>query len=395
MAVGRVSPGTASSLREANRTRILDALKQRGAMTQVEVADATGLSPATVSIIVNELAAAGVLTTEQVTRSGRRATQVALSRGLGLAAGLHFSARQLRIVLTDPGGTVVASKRMPLPPDHRSDTGMDRAAELVHDLLESIGAKRSELQGAGLGICAPYDPETDMLSVPGLMRGWDEVRISDSMSRRLGVPVVVDNDANLAVLAESRFGVARGHSSAVYVAVGHGIGAGILTNGQILRGHAGLAGEIGHIQVLATGVVCRCGNRGCLEGLVSSTAIAASMRSAVGTPALRDIIAMARQGDIGATRVIADAAQHIGYALAAMSNVLSPDILVIGGELAAAGGILTVPLEASLDRHSLHNPLHPRRVELSSLGEEAPVLGAAAHAVDIVFQSATAAQVTA
>ncbi|MCW5954022.1 MAG: ROK family transcriptional regulator, partial [Propionibacteriaceae bacterium] len=198
MAIPRVPPGSPSSLREANRARILDTIKQLGAMTQVELADATGLSPATVSIIVNELAAAGLLTTAQVTRSGRRATQVAMSRGLGLVAGVHFSSRALRLVLCDPLGSVVAAQRMPLPTDHRADTSLDQAAELLHDMLVDVDAERDELQGVGVGICAPYDPATDMLSVPGLLRGWDEVRIVESLSRRLGAPVVADNDANLA-----------------------------------------------------------------------------------------------------------------------------------------------------------------------------------------------------
>lgn len=364
-------------------------------MTQVELADATGLSPATISIIVNELVAAGMLSTAQTTRSGRRATQVALSRGLGPVAGIHFSSRSLRLVLCDPDGTVIAAQRMPLPTDHRSDTGLDQAAELLQDLLTEVGAGRDELQGAGVGICAPYDPETDMLSVPGLMRGWDEVPIAESLGRRLGVPVVADNDANLAMLAESRFGIAKGRSSAVFVTISHGIGAGILTHGQILRGHAGLAGEIGHMRVVENGQLCRCGNRGCLEMVVNATAIAGALRNTVGAVTLRDIIAMARQGDIGATRVIADAAQHIGFAIAALSNVVSPEITVIGGELAAAGGILTVPLEAAIERHSLHNPLTPPRVHISELGTDAPALGAAAYAIDTVFQAGVANQATA
>lgn len=395
MAVSRVPPGSPSSLREANRTRIVDTIKQLGAMTQVEVADATGLSPATVSIIVNELVTAGVLTTEQVTRSGRRATQVALSRGLGIVAGIHFSSRSLRLLLCDPDGTVIAEQRMPLQADHRADTGMDRAAELISDMLSSIGASRAEFQGAGLGICAPYDPYTDMLAVPGLLRGWDEVRIAESMSRRLGKPVVADNDANLAMLAEWRYGMARGSSSAVFVSIGHGIGAGILSNGEILRGRSGLAGEIGHIRVSGDGQLCRCGNRGCLEVLVNSTAIVAALRNTVGSVTLRDVIAMARQGDIVATRVIADAASSIGYAVAALCNVLSPEVIVIGGELAGAGGILTVPLDSAIERHSLHNPLSPRRVELSELGTDAAALGAAAFAVDRLFQPASATQASA
>jgi predicted NBD/HSP70 family sugar kinase len=361
----------------------VDTIKRLGALTQVELADATGLSTATVSIIVNELVAAGIVATTQVTRSGRRAIQVTLSRGLGLVAGIHFSTRALKVVLADPT-TVVASQRLPLPAEHRHDTGMDRAAELIAEMLASIGAPQSELLGAGLGICSPYNPSTDMLAVPGLLRGWDEVRIAESMSRRLGKPVAVDNDANLGMLGESRYGAARNAQSGVFVSIGHGIGAGILYNGEIMRGHDGTAGEIGHVRVVENGALCHCGNRGCLEVMVNSSAIVSSLRNAVGNVTLRDVIAMARQGDLGCSRVISDAAHYVGTALASVCNLVNPEIVIIGGELADAGPILIAPLEASLERNSLHNPLHPPRVEVSDLGEDASVLGAAAFAFDSV-----------
>lgn len=390
-----VPSGSQTSLREANRARIIDTINRLGAMTQVELAELTRLSPATVSIIVNELASAGIVTTSQVTRSGRRATQVSIASSLGLVAGIVFSSRSLKLLLCDAAGTVITDQRMPLPPDHRSDIGMDRAAQLVTDMLESSGLPRDQLRGAGLGICAPYDARTDTLPVPGLMRGWDEVKIAESMARRLGVPVVVDNDVNLAMLAEARYGAARGASSAVFVSLGHGIGAGVMANGGILRGSQGLAGEIGHVQVVENGALCRCGNRGCLEVVVNSATLAASVRSMLGAVALRDIITMARHGDIGCTRVIADAAQHVGVALSALCNVLNPEVIVIGGELAAAGGMLTAPLEAAIERHALHNPLSPPRVALTELDDNASVLGAVAFAIDSSLRVANSGQVPA
>jgi predicted NBD/HSP70 family sugar kinase len=384
MVVSRVPPGSQSSLREANRTRLLDVIKRQGAMTQVELASITGLSAATVSTIVSELADSGIVATHQVTRSGRRATQVGLSRELGLVAGLHFSARQLRLVLSDPVGQVVADRRMPLPPDHRADAGLDRAAELIADLLEELDAPQEELVGAGLALCAPYNQATDLIAVPGLLRGWDEVPIGASLSRRLGKPVVVDNDGNLAMLGEARFGVARGVTSAVFVSIGQGIGSGILADGEILRGHSGAAGEIGHIRVVDNGPVCKCGNRGCLEAVVGSAGIARSVRGALGNVTLRDVIALARQGDLACCRAIADAASYVSVALAALCNVVDPELTIVGGELAQAGGLFLSPLQVGLERNSLHNPLTPLRLEASELGGDAAVLGAVAHALDAI-----------
>ncbi|MDR1853143.1 MAG: ROK family transcriptional regulator [Propionibacteriaceae bacterium] len=384
MPINRVPPGSQSSLREANRARIVDSIKRLGAMTQVELSDLTGLSPATVSIIVNELVASGIVTTSHVTRSGRRALQVELSRGLGLVAGLHFSTRTLRVTLGDASGNVVSQQRLPLPADHRHDTDLDRAAQLLADMQESIGGRSEELLGAGLAICAPYNAESDSLSVPGLLRGWDEVSICEALSKRIGKPVVADNDSNLAMLAEARFGKAKDVGSAVYVSIGHGIGAGLCLNGEIVRGAKGTAGEIGHIKVVENGELCKCGNRGCLETVVSADALAGQLRDAIGAVQLRDVISMAKAGDLGASRVIADAAGYTGRALSALCNVFDPEIIIIGGELASAGGIFTAPLEAALERYTLHNPLHPPRVEVTELDEFIACKGAMSYAVESV-----------
>jgi predicted NBD/HSP70 family sugar kinase len=384
MQVSRVPPGSQSSLREANRSRLLGVVKREGAMTQVELATATGLSPATVSTIIAELVAGGVVDTAQVTRSGRRAIKVTLSRGLGLVAGLHFSSRHMRLVLCDPLGTVVAERHMPLAADHRADTDMDRAAQLISDLLDELGAANDELLGAGLGICAPYNPKTDMIAVPGLLRGWDEVAIGESMGRRLGKPVVADNDANLAMLGEAAYGGAKGARSAVCVLVGQGVGAGILTDGKLLRGTTGAAGEIGHVRVVENGPICKCGNRGCLESVASSQAIAQSVRPALGNVTTRDVIALAHQGDIGCCRVIGDAANHVAVALAALCNLVDPELVIVGGELADAGAVFLAPLQAAVERNVLHHPLTPLRLQAAALGDDAAVMGAVAWALDSI-----------
>ena len=207
---GRVAmSGSQSSLREANRALIVETVHRHGGLTQVELAGSTGLSAATVSTIVKELLAAGVVDTRNTTRSGRRAQMVTIAHRVGLAVGIHIGPRHLRIALGDVMNEVVAEQTLPLPNEHRVDTSLDRAALLVADLLERVGSTLDEVVGIGVGLPAPVDSATGMVSVRGIMRGWDEIHVGHVLSKRLGCPVFVDNDANLGALAESTHGASR------------------------------------------------------------------------------------------------------------------------------------------------------------------------------------------
>ena len=209
--------GSQSSLREANRALIVETVHRHGGLTQVELAGSTGLSAATVSTIVKELLAAGVVDTRNTTRSGRRAQMVTIAHRVGLAVGIHIGPRHLRIALGDVMNEVVAEQTLPLPHEHRVDTSLDRAALLVADLLERVGSTLDEVVGIGVGLPAPVDSATGMVSVRGIMRGWDEIHVGHVLSKRLGCPVFVDNDANLGALAESTHGASRSYRDSVYV----------------------------------------------------------------------------------------------------------------------------------------------------------------------------------
>ena len=179
----KVPPGSQSSLREANRARVIESLTRHGRLTQVELAQLTGLSPATVSNIVKEMVAAHVVVTSTTIRTGRRAIEVKLARRIGLVAGLHFSSRHLRIAIADVGHTIVAENRVPLALDHRHDSEFDRAALLLGDMLETIDASVTDLLSIGLAVPAPLDSRTGRLSSPGLLRGWDGISLAETLSR--------------------------------------------------------------------------------------------------------------------------------------------------------------------------------------------------------------------
>ncbi len=372
----RAAAGSQTALREANRALVVGTVQQYGGLTQVELSAATGLSQATVSNIVRELLAAGVVDTAVTTRSGRRAQLVTLARRVGLVVGVHVGHRHLRVALGDFAHEVVAEQSLPLPYEHPSDTTLDRAALLVMDLLDRIGSDLDEVVAVGVGVPAPVDADTGMVSVPGVLRGWEGEHLGQVLSKRLARPVVVDNDANLGALAESTLGAARGYRDAVYVRVSYGTCAGIVINGRLHRGFAGTAGEIGHVQVDAAGHICRCGARGCLDTVVGAAALVEPLRAAHGSLALRDVIARTRAGDPGFARVVADAGALIGSVVAGLGTAVNPQCVVVGGELAQTGEVLLAPLREAARGRVLANRIAPLDVVPAALGQRAELVGA-------------------
>jgi predicted NBD/HSP70 family sugar kinase len=380
----RATPGSQTSLREANRARIVDAVKRHGGLTQVELAGATGLSPATVSNIVKELSTSGVLHTTPSTRSGRRAQHVTLARALGLVAGIHFSTRHLRVALADVAHTVVAEHHLPLAKDHRADNELNRTARLIADMLDSVDATMGEVLAVGVALPAPINLKTGTIARTGIMRGWDAVPVAEVMERRLKRPVFVDNNANLGARAEFRSGALRGKENAVYLSIDDGIGAGLIINGKVFRGHNGSAGEFGHLTIDESGPLCRCGNRGCLETYVGGEALIETLRGNHRGLKLHDIVVRAIAGDPKCIRAIADAGRHIGVATANLCNIFDPSRVVVGGELSQAGELLLGPMRHALERAVIVGPENVPDIVQSQLGARAEMLGAVALAVDQV-----------
>jgi predicted NBD/HSP70 family sugar kinase len=236
--------------------------------------------------------------------------------------------------------------------------------------------------GAGLALPGPLQRQTGVVSSTAILPAWVGVGPADEMRRRLELPIIVDNDANVAALAEAAFGAGSHASDLIYLMASSGIGAGMLLSGRLYRGADGLAGELGHVLVDPGGRVCRCGNRGCLETVAGADALAELLRLSHGEgldgPT---IVRMAQEGDLGCRRVIGDAGRAIGRAAATLVNVLNPELLVVGGDLAQAGDLLldgvreTLALAALLSGYTidsagygLHHVLSQTLARLGGVG---------------------------
>ena len=372
-------PGSPSAWRNANRERVVAVLREQGAMTQAEIVRTTGLASATVSNIVAELRDEGVL--ERRDSSPR--APLYFGQRAGLVVGMDLDHRRLRVIVADQSHTVLAELVQEMDVDHQAAEAMQRAREMTDDLLDKIGAQRSNVIAAGMGLSGPIDPQTGEVASSAILPGWVGVRAGDAMSAALELPIRVDNSANLAVLGESVWGAARGCRHVAFVQVGTGIGAGLLLEGRLYRGTYGTVGEIGHTIVDPGGALCRCGSRGCLETVAGLESLVEAARRQHGpTFDADDFLALITAGDIGARRLVSDAGAAVGAAVATLCNLLCPQRVVIGGQLAATGDVLLDPLRRAVARDAMERVAQVVQIVPGELGDRAETMGAIALALD-------------
>ncbi|MFE9562978.1 ROK family transcriptional regulator [Streptomyces sp. NPDC006487] len=373
------TPGSQSSLHRANLERVVRAVRLAGSLTQAEIARSTGLSAATVSNIVRELKEAGTVEVTDTSAGGRRARSVSLSGDAGIVIGVDFGHTHLRVAVGNLAHQVLAEESEPLDVDASWVDGFDRAEALVGRLVEGIGIGRDKVIGVGLGVPGPIDLESGTLGSTAILPGWAGINPRRELSQRLGVPVYVDNDANLGALGELVWGSGRGVKDLAYIKVASGVGAGLVINGQIYRGPGGTAGEIGHITLDESGPVCRCGNRGCLETFAAARYVLPLLQSSHGPElTMERVVELARGGDPGCRRVITDVGRHIGSGVASLCNLLNPSRVVLGGSLADAGELVLAPIRESVGRYAIPSAARQLSVLTGSLGGRAEVLGALA-----------------
>ncbi|MEU2184640.1 ROK family transcriptional regulator [Streptomyces thermolilacinus] len=373
------TPGSQTSLHRANLERVVRAVRMAGSLTQAEIARSTGLSAATVSNIVRELKDSGTVEVTPTSAGGRRARSVSLSGDAGIVIGVDFGHTHLRVAVGNLAHQVLAEESEPLDVDASSAEGFDRAEQLVKRLIEATGIGPDKVIGVGLGVPGPIDVSSGTLGSTSILPGWSGINPSQELSARLGVPVYVDNDANLGALGEMVWGAGRGVRDLAYIKVASGVGAGLVIDGQIYRGPGGTAGEIGHITLDESGPVCRCGNRGCLETFAAARYVLPLLQPGHGPDlTMERVVQLAREGDPGCRRVIADVGRHIGSGVANLCNLLNPSRVVLGGDLAEAGELVLAPIRDSVSRYAIPSAARQLAVAPGALGGRAEVLGALA-----------------
>jgi predicted NBD/HSP70 family sugar kinase len=374
---------THSGQRIDARARVLRVLAESGAASRAELARLTALAPSTVSAVVADLQDTG-LVIEPADRPppaglGRPPVLVALDRSAGVAVGIDFGKRHVRVALADLSHTVLAERNDPLGADLPAAEAIPRAVVLVDEVLAEAGMGRSAVLGIGMGLPGPVHAPSGELGDSTILPGWVGVRAVEAMSAALELPVEVGNDANLGALSELTWGAGRGADEMAYLKVATGVGAGLISRGRPFLGAGGTAGEIGHTVIDPAGSICRCGNRGCVETVAGVPAVLAALRDTYGADlTIGDAIARAVAGDPGCRRAIADAGRAVGIAVATLCNLVNPQRIVVGGDLGAAGELLLGPLRESLRLGAIRSAAEDVDVVEGALGDRAEVLGAVA-----------------
>lgn len=376
-------------MRELNRSLVLDLIKKRSPISRAALAEASSLAKPTVSVIVEDLIASGIVRESGVGRSTREGGRPpvllefdALSQCL---AGVHIGVTTTTIVLADALGQEFHRVSMPTGRS-KAERVLERTAHAVRDAV-----REAEVEGRSLavGICVPglTDVSTGVCRLAPAL-GWVEVPVRDIVQRVVEAPVYVHNTSQAAAVAEAVEGAAKGADEVALLYLGSGIGSGVLTGGRLRPGATGLAGEIGHCPVRGSVEPCACGQRGCLEAVVSGLALARDAERAVesgrdtsleehaGALTVAHIAAAAGAGDAVALELLAEAGELLGLAATWLLNLTNPTVLVLSGGMVAAGDVLLQPIRDAIAAHALPQVGEAVDIRLSLLGADAEVRGA-------------------
>ncbi|MCW2130992.1 ROK family transcriptional regulator [Arthrobacter sp. VKM Ac-2550] len=382
------SPPRNAALPAPGASDVFQLLRDGQPRTRAELAQLTGLARSTVALRVDTLMKLGFIAPYggAVSTGGRPPSLFALNSGARVVVGADLGATHALVILTDLAGTVLAEERAALNIAAGPDEVLGWLAAAVGRLLEAAGRQARELGAIGIGLPGPVEHDTGRPINPPIMPGWDRVDVPGLVQRHFDVPVLVDNDVNIMALGEQATAWAE-VPELMFIKVATGIGAGIISNGQLQRGAQGTAGDLGHVRVpRGEDVQCRCGNTGCLEALAGGPALAAVLSGEGRTASTsQDVIDLVRAGDLQAIQVVRQAGRDIGDVLATCVNLINPSVIVIGGSLAQAGEHLLAGIREVVYRRSLPLATEHLRIAPSVAGQRAGVVGAASLAISHVL----------
>lgn len=402
-------------VREANLSRTLGLIHDKSPISRAAIVRETGLSATTVSSIVNALLESGLVQESGVGQSsgGRPPIMMEFNYSYRYLLGVDMGATHLTIVLMNLAGEVTARCHRRYDVAHNPAGSVEALLTLIDNVLAAAGQTVDDVLGIGIAVPAPLEGERLDRPSGVILPHWDGFDLIGALQPSLSLPVSVENDANAGAIAEKWWGRGIQHDNLAYIKLGTGVGSGLITGGEIYRGSGGTAGEIGHTSIDLNGPDCRCGKRGCLESFVGAPALVARVvqlrREAMGSDASRGelraggdftepntiqaVIEAAHAGDRYSRDVLEQAGRHIGIGIANLLNLLNPRLIVIGGELAAAGEFFLEAVRSSVRERAMPKAAQEAEICFSAVGDDAIAIGAATIALERAFEPASLSRI--
>ena len=389
-------------VRELNTSTVMDAIRLHAPISRAEIAARTGLNRSTVSLIANELIDRGYVleSVRQDPKIGRPGMLLQFNPAGGFAIGVEIGVDFISILLTNFTAEILWQRWEPILPGADRFAIMEQAEAFISQAVDHGRSVGLRSLGIGVGLPGLVDERKGKLVFAPNLK-WSDIPVRMLWMSRFNIPVYVDNEANIAAMGEYFYGVAHDVQDFIYLKTGVGLGAGIMIGGRLFKGAHGFAGEVGHTTLYGDGPLCGCGRRGCWETYVSTAAIlqaACRQMSRLPAPFLAEhageqpeqlnyelLIRAAEAGDPAVLAAFDETAEHLGVGIANLVNTFNPELVVLGGALSLARRWLAPSIERSLQKNALP-PLRSRtRVEASTQGENACVLGAVAYVLDNVL----------
>ncbi len=375
---------------------VLQLIWEKMRTSRAEIARLTGLSRSTVSEIIDCLLKTGLIAEMGAGKSsgGRRPIVLEFQDESRWILGVDVGATHVSVALTDLRGHVLSwqEKKHPVRTDPEGTRKL--VIKLCDECLKEWGNGTRRLARIGVAVPSPVDPLNPVMLSEVVIPAWEGKSGLELLQQKYGVPVHVDNDANLGALAEHYWGAGKGINDFVYIKVAHGIGAGYILNGDIYRGAGGVAGEMGHLPIDPNGSPCVCGLKGCLATFVGKPSMAKRTNELLTQypesllsgkePTFGTIAAAAGDGDELALKLVSEVAEYLGIAISGWFNLMNPKLAILGGELAGLGELLLEPLRSKVRNSTLVSKAAVD-IKTSELGPRAVAIGAATLALEALF----------
>ncbi|MGI6148911.1 MAG: ROK family transcriptional regulator [Firmicutes bacterium] len=372
---------------------VLQLLAKQDALSRIELARLTGLTPSAITTVVQKLLQLDLIKEagKQSSTGGRRARLLEINPKAGNVLAVEFDQEETTIALSDLCGSLNSSRT------YKTSSGsaqvmVDTLVQCINGFIREHKLRKQDIKAVGVSTQGMVDSDLGTVSSPVSFQWKRPIPLREMLESGIGIPVVIEQDARLAAIAEARFGAAKDTTDLIYINIGTGIGAGILHDGKLFTGAQHGAGEFGHTTVDYSGEPCLCGNVGCIENIASIPAMALQYRrrlieagqSVEGFSSNVFITALADRSPL-AVEVFENAMQYLGYGLINLVNLFDPRLVVIGGPLSVLGQSAFQPIADMIRESRIHGASGGAELVVSKLGDKVQLLGAVTLALDKLF----------